>query len=143
MGSNRRFAVALHMMVLLALSSEELMTSDKIAVSVNTNPVVVRRLLRILQTAGIVTSNAGRHGGSKLAKKPESITLWDVFIAIEEEVALHIHAPNEACYIGRQIPSQIGCLFSDIGQLLERLLSSVSLAQFVGKFEKTHSPYST
>ncbi|MBV9496028.1 MAG: Rrf2 family transcriptional regulator, partial [Acidobacteria bacterium] len=48
MTQSSRFATAVHILTLLAGENEEPLTSDYIAGSVNTNPVVIRRLLGIL-----------------------------------------------------------------------------------------------
>jgi DNA-binding IscR family transcriptional regulator len=50
-------------------------TSDRIAVSVNTNPVVIRRALALLQQGGLIQSQRGANAGWVLAKRPSAITL--------------------------------------------------------------------
>jgi hypothetical protein len=54
MSTNSRFAVAVHVMSLMAWSGEEPLKSDQVADSVNTNPVVIRRMLLELAEAGLV-----------------------------------------------------------------------------------------
>ncbi|OQC68483.1 MAG: putative HTH-type transcriptional regulator YwnA [Verrucomicrobia bacterium ADurb.Bin006] len=51
---NSRFTVAIHVLCLLAHSQGQALTSEYIAGSVNTNPVVIRRLLAALRRAGLV-----------------------------------------------------------------------------------------
>lgn len=47
---NSRFSVAIHILSLIATTSDKsLLTSDFIAGSVNTNPVVVRRMIGVLK----------------------------------------------------------------------------------------------
>lgn len=47
---NSRFSVAIHILSLIAtISDKSLLTSDFIAGSVNTNPVVVRRMIGVLK----------------------------------------------------------------------------------------------
>ena len=45
MAANSQFAVAVHILTLLARKSDEHVKSSCIADSVNTNPVVIRRLM--------------------------------------------------------------------------------------------------
>ncbi len=59
---NSRLAVAIH--ILSLISKDERASSDMIAGSVNTNPVVVRRTISQLKKAGILTSRAGVPGAS-------------------------------------------------------------------------------
>ncbi|TLS36864.1 Rrf2 family transcriptional regulator [Pseudalkalibacillus caeni] len=52
-----RFAVAVHVLSLFSIDKSCRCTSDWIAVSVNTNPVVIRRMLGKLKKAGFVGLN--------------------------------------------------------------------------------------
>ena len=104
MSVNTRFAVAVHILTLLASNEGEPATSEHIAGSVNTNPAVVRRLLMSLARAGLTSSQLGAGGGALLAKPPRAITLRDVFRAVSDGTLLPIHeAPNPKCRVGRNI----------------------------------------
>lgn len=70
----------------MAASPEKRLTSADIADHIGTNPVVVRRVLGKLRLAGLLISEKGHAGGWKLAKEPESITLADVYLALEENL---------------------------------------------------------
>jgi DNA-binding IscR family transcriptional regulator len=63
---NCRFTVAIHVLCLLAAQHPQPLTSEFIAGSVNTNPVVIRRLLGSLRRAGLVKSQPGVSGGWEL-----------------------------------------------------------------------------
>ncbi|NIR51108.1 Rrf2 family transcriptional regulator, partial [candidate division KSB1 bacterium] len=79
-------------------------TSDRIAWSVNTNPVVVRRVLGQLRKAGLVSSLPGASGGSKLKQEPEEITLADVFDAVRNgDDQFNSHSPNPECPVRSNI----------------------------------------
>jgi DNA-binding IscR family transcriptional regulator len=78
--TSSRFATAVHILTLLAYEREEALTSDYIAGSVNTNPVVIRRILKRLAIVGLVISVRGASGGSRLGKPPGDITLLDVVL---------------------------------------------------------------
>src|SRR5947209_16597533 len=78
-----KLSVGIHMLTIFALKPGEPLTSEFIACSVNTNPVVVRRLLGSLRTAGLVESRTGVGGGWSLRVDPERITLLDILRAVE------------------------------------------------------------
>jgi Rrf2 family protein len=103
--TSSRFATAVHILTLLAYERDEALTSDYIAASVNTNPVVIRRLLKMLAEAGLVTSVRGTAGGTRLGKAAEAITLLDVFAAVEDDKLIEGHAqqPNPKCPVGSRI----------------------------------------
>ena len=71
---NSKLTVGIHILTLLASSPGEAQTSEYIAGSVNTNPVVIRRLLGLLREAGIVESQGGHGGGWRLQRPAERIT---------------------------------------------------------------------
>lgn len=104
MSTSSRFAVAVHILTLLA-SAEGPVPSSLIAGSVGTNPALIRRLVAQLAEAGFVTSQMGATGGATLARPADRITLLDVFRAVESSVliALPPNAPNPACEVGREI----------------------------------------
>jgi Rrf2 family protein len=60
-----------------------LVTSDEMAGVLDTNPVVIRRLLAQLRTAGLVASLRGKTGGYQLERPAATISLLDVFLAVE------------------------------------------------------------
>ena len=76
-----RFAVAIHILLLLAAEPGGQATSGRIAESVGTNPVVIRRLAGQLARAGLVRIRRGP-GGAELARPASSITLADVWAAM-------------------------------------------------------------
>ena len=73
-----KLSVGVHILTLLAIKAGEPMTSAFIACSVNTNPVVIRRLLGLFREAGFVESKNGAGGGWLLVRDPKKITLVDV-----------------------------------------------------------------
>src|SRR6266571_4546006 len=103
--STSRFAVAVHVLTLMAWSDDEPLKSDQIAVSVNTNPVVIRRMLCELSDDKLVVSQTGSTGGSRLARNPEQISLLDVYRAVEsaDVFSLHPKRPNQRCPVGSSI----------------------------------------
>lgn len=79
-----RFAVAVHILLLLATAPGGQLTSGRLAESVGTNPVVIRRLAGQLARAGLIRIRRGP-GGAELAKAPDSITLGQVWQAMRRK----------------------------------------------------------
>jgi Rrf2 family protein len=57
----------------------KLHSSETIALKLNTNPVVIRRILAQFQAAGLVRNHKGPSGGSELIRPASKITLGDVY----------------------------------------------------------------
>jgi len=126
MPSNSRFVVAVHILTLLALTARDKpQNSTFIASSINTNPVVVRRLMAMLVEAGLVAATAGRNGGFQLARCPDEITLADIYRAVEHDelFAWHCQPPNAACPVGANLH---GALAGKIDQAKASLESELS-----------------
>jgi Rrf2 family protein len=129
MAANSQFSMAVHVLAMLAGSREENLKSDYLACSVNTNAVVVRRLLGQLNQANLVISQTGANGGSRLARCPNEINLAEIYKAINcgEVFALHAKAPSQDCPIGKNIEAVLGCLQREIDKGIEEKLSRYTL----------------
>lgn len=135
MSTSSRFTVAIHILTLLAYAGPEPCTSDYIAGSVNTNPVVVRRLLARLREAGLVASQGGPGGGWQLLQEAAAITLGAVFRAVEQGELFPLHAtgPNPRCPVGRNIQQALEATFQDARTALERDLERTTIAGLVAE----------
>src|SRR5437588_68914 len=102
MRTSCRFAMAVHVLAVLAYKQGNPVTSALLASSVNTHPVVVRRLLLALQRARLVETRKGAGFGSRLTCSPARIDLAQVFRAVEadEPFVMAPGAPDMACPVG-------------------------------------------
>src|ERR1051325_2160326 len=102
MSTNSRFAVAVHVLTLMAWSGEEPLKSEQVAESVNTNPVASRRMLCELAEAGLVVSQTGSVGRSRLASDPAKTTVLDICQAWEcgGVFSLRRQPPSMDCPVG-------------------------------------------
>jgi Rrf2 family protein len=131
---NSRFTVAVHLLALLGFKQERFpdkpLTSEFAAESVNTNPVVIRRILGVLREAGFVTSQPGPNGGWFLEHDPEQITLRDVYRAMAEEplFSMHHKPPSKACVIGGNIQQALQVFFREAEEAMERKLGEKTVA---------------
>ncbi|HBI99739.1 MAG TPA: Rrf2 family transcriptional regulator [Lysinibacillus sp.] len=126
---NSRFSVAIHILSLIATTSDKsLLTSDFIAGSVNTNPVVVRRMIGVLKKAGLLLSHSGV-AGYELLVEPKNLTLLAIYQAIdgpEQLFAIH-DEPNPACAVGREIQHTLEDVYTSIWQAMEAQLQAQTL----------------
>src|SRR3990170_6314498 len=112
MNTNQRFAVSLHILTLLAASDGQL-TSETIASSVNTHPVVIRRTLANLRQQGLVESRPGANGGWRLLNSPKQIRLCAVYRMMCREGVFTLHShPNIHCRVGAHIQAALTDVFT-------------------------------
>ncbi len=121
-----RFTIALHIFTCVEVfGDKQKVTSDFLAASINTNPVVIRKILIQLRNAGLITVARGT-GGVEPAKELKDITFLDVYRAIdpvENGNLFHFHeAPNPDCPVGRNIHKVLDERLKDIqGSMEERM----------------------
>lgn len=137
MSTNSRFAVAVHVLSLMAWSGEEPLKSEQVAESVNTNPVVIRRMLLDLAQAGLVVSQTGSMGGSRLATDPAKTTLLDIYQALEcgGVFSLHRQPPSRDCPVGVNIETVLGDVLQEVDAAVERVLKSITIDDVVQRLK--------
>ena len=113
----------------MAWSEDEPLKSEHVAESVNTNAVVIRRMLCELAQDNLVVSQAGSTGGSRLARKPEEISLLDVYRAIEcpGVFSLHRQHPNRHCPVGVSIGTVLEEVREETDSAVEQVLASITI----------------
>jgi len=137
MSTNSRFAVAVHVMSLMAWSGEEPLKSELVAESVNTHPVVIRRMLADLAEAGLVVSQTGSMGGSRLATDPAKTTLLDVYQALEcgGVFSLHRQPPSRDCPVGVNIETVLGDVLQEVDAAVELVLKNITIDDVVQRLK--------
>lgn len=107
--TNTQFAVAVHLLTLLAGAPKDVLSSELMARSVGANPVHVRRVLGALRRAGLVGSRVGVHGGWQLARTADTVTLGDVWRAVQgDDRLLGLHGAAPECNVGQRIQRALG-----------------------------------
>ena len=127
-----RFTIALHIFACVETFKDEYkVTSDFLAGSINTNPVIIRRILTQLKSAGLITVARGT-GGIEVKKPLEEISFYDVFQAIEPVEngdLFHFHeAPNPKCPVGRNIHALLDDKLTAIQNAMEDEMKQYTLA---------------
>ena len=137
MSTSSRFAVAVHVLTLMAWSDDEPLKSEQVAESVNTNPVVIRRMLCELSEANLVISQTGSMGGSRLGRGADEITLLDVYRAVEcpGVFSLHRQPPSRHCPVGVNIETVLGEVFEEANSAVEQVLAKISIKDVVARLK--------
>ncbi len=137
MAVNTRFAMGMEALMRMALEPEKAHTSQSLAANVQTNAVVIRRMLAALHAAKLVSSSKGPSGGSRLLRSPKQITLGDIHRALE---------PGELFHCGSQktpenklLVDAMQSVFRKSRRALEAELDSVTLNQLVKKISKKNA----
>lgn len=131
-----RFTMALHALGMIALEGDRTpgrpLTSEALARSINTNPVVVRRVLADLKRAGLIETRRGAGGGVALARSAARISLravWEALEGREQLFGRHPAGPNPACPLACGVAEYLEALYGDAEAALKASLGRVTLAQ--------------
>jgi Rrf2 family protein len=137
MSANSHFTIALHIVtwMALALQQRDLVTSDEIAESVNTNPVFIRRILGLLNREHVVIVQRGAGAGWRLSRDPEQISLLDIYQAVAQEPLFEMHhsQPNQTCPVGRGIQPALKHFYGDAEAVMKQQFAQVTVADVLAE----------
>ena len=124
---NTKFPVAIHILSFIAIAGEKYSTSENLSKSVNTNPVVIRRINALLKKA-------------KLNRDPDDITLLDIYnavVSVSNDTIFDLnHNPNPSCVIGANINNALSEPLSAAQQGLENVLNKYTLRDIISQIPK-------
>lgn len=114
-------------------------TSTLLAQSTGCNPVIIRNLLSALKKAGLITVERGQ-GGAELCKKPEEITLYQIYTALEPRglsSIIGIHpCQGRSCPVAKNIRQVLCGPYHQIEESIARTMQSITLASMIDDLER-------
>ena len=133
MATNTQFSIAVHLMIALGFSGGRQATSGELAESINTSPSFVRRILAKLSKAGLVSTTTGKSGSCLLTKKPEEISLLEIYKAVDapQTFAIHDYPVQNACRVSCNIESVMQKVLTRAQNSFEGSLGETTLAELV------------
>ena len=113
-------------------------TSEAMAQAMQTNPVVVRRLMAGLRYAGFVSSAKGHGGGWVLSCPLTDITLRDIHEALGAPTLLAVgnRVESPGCAVEQAVNEALSDAFEAAEQVLLTRLGEVTLAQLSAQFHE-------
>lgn len=129
-----KFPIAVHILLSIEYFKDEKNTSEFLAETVGTNPVIIRKITACLKSAGLVEVRAGV-GGMSLAKNPENISLYDVYMAVSEseKELFKIHSSPQLCPLGGRINGLLRPHFLSAQNALKDRLHGISIQNLLSE----------
>jgi len=133
---NQQFAFAVHILAMLACA-DCTVDSRTVAVSVNTNPVVIRRLLLALRRAGLIETIAGKRGGARLKKKPAQVSLLDIYDALQPRrvIVVNERHPFKKCPVSCSMQHIMEKISNGADNAMRAHLRRITLSQVVRRIK--------
>ena len=131
MTANSRMASAVHIMSFVAYAGDEGTTSEAIAKSLQTNPVVVRKILKLLEREGLVALRQGRNGGVGLRLPASGITLGQIYKAVESGRGVFAMRGqvHDKCPVARAMKRRLGPIFNAANDAISASCSSAGICR--------------
>ena len=128
---------AIHILSFIVLNPKGSLSSGSIAESIRTNPGCVRQLMSALRRAGLLSSVKG-HPTPSLSRDPASITLFDVYRAVEgSKPLLHLDThTNPECGVGIYIQFSLQDYFDRIQESAEHEMKQITLQDILEHYRE-------
>lgn len=133
MATNTQFSIAVHLMLALGINCERQATSSQLASSINTSASFVRRILSKLSKANLVATTTGKSGFCLLAKKPEEISLLEIYQAVDapKTFAIHEYPVQGSCAVSCNIEAVMQKVLERAQNSFEGSLGDTTLAEVI------------
>lgn len=112
-------------------------TSNLLAESTGSNPVVIRNILSALKKAGLITVPRGT-GGAELCADPSQITLYQIYSALEPNGVtsiIGIHpCDGRPCPVAQNIRNVLKTPYHKIEDAVKKAMEEVTLQSMIDDF---------
>jgi Rrf2 family protein len=147
MKKSSQLSDVLHVLLHLA-QADAPATSEALATAMQTNPVVLRRLMAGLRDRGFVSSAKGHGGGWVLSRALNSITMRDVYEALGAPPLLSLGFRDEQprCLVAQAVNDALNATVRQAEYVLLERMNQVTLADLASDFHRRmaahrHAPH--
>lgn len=117
-------------------------TSNLLAESTGSNPVVIRNILSALKKAGLITVLRGT-GGAELCADPSQITLYQIYSALEPDGVtsiIGIHpCQGRPCPVAQNIHKVLEPPYHKIEDAVKQAMQEITLQSMIDEFHELSS----
>lgn len=134
---SHKLSDAVHLLAYIEIFPDDDLSSRAIARSIVTNPSMVRSLMMDLRKAGLLKTKQG-NAEPELAKKPEEISLYDIFAAVGmDHHLLHVDEDTEQkCPVGGNIQGPLAKAYAEVEETAFAKMREISLREIVDQIKE-------
>jgi len=136
MNKDQRLSSAIHILIVLSYV-KGILNSRELALSLQSNPGFIRRILPLLSKAGLIITEKRKNGGSKLAKDPKKITIGDIYIALGNNRIFKSFdkEPFKESKVSCSIKGSLDSIYEDIESTILNRMNKITLEQVIKKMK--------
>jgi len=141
MSASTKLSTSVKALCILAQNPEQSYKSEAIAEEIGVNSSKLRKLLSMLVKNNILASEYGNKGGFRLVKSASEIDLQEIYCAIEDRKAFHLHVSesDNKNLTARFVNSYFLDLFTEIQVDIENKMKNLTLSDIIDQSKKYKS----
>lgn len=124
-------SIGIHAMLCLSADPARYRSAPEIVAKYHFSEAHLAKVMASLARAGLVTAVRGPHGGARLARPPDAITLLEVFEAIDGPMTM------DSCLLGAEgcgaLCCQLGPRLASYNDSIREMFGSKRLSELVGQ----------
>jgi Rrf2 family protein len=133
---NSEFALALHLILVMASYKDRLFTSAELSKLLNVHSVRIRKILSALKCHGLVDSKEGASGGFTVRFNLDKVTLNDIYGITQKDVLKpKCHECRKTCKVGANIEAVLNQIFSGADENLKQYLEKYTIKKVMDMME--------
>lgn len=142
MRRDSKLSSVLHVLLHMA-QQDRPFTSEELAQFLDTNPALVRRTLAGLRERGYIASTKGHGGGWRLACNLETMTLRDIYNALDQPpvFAMGNRSEQPSCLVEQVVNDSLATAFDEAEALLIARFAGVTLRELSDDFNRRYAAH--
>jgi Rrf2 family protein len=130
-----RYALAACIFLAEQFEKEEVTTVISISEKLDISKIYLEQVFSLLKRGDLVSSIKGSHGGYKLTKGPESITVYEILASIETAIFEKVKETVKIKANEIEIAMQV-CAFEPLDKVVKETLEQLTLKQLLEESKK-------
>lgn len=119
---------AIRLTVAMACSPDDVLSREHLAQTEGLPVKFVDHVLRQLRNGGLIESRRGRHGGYRLAKAAEDISLADIVHVMDELAPTVVNDSDEAAVPAPVVAAWLTAVWTGVSDAVDAALAEVTVA---------------
>ncbi|HOW51474.1 MAG TPA: Rrf2 family transcriptional regulator [bacterium] len=131
---SERVNLAFHALGYIAAAGDENISAKQMAADIQVSETYLSKVLQVLVRNGYLVSKRGSGGGHVLGKRPQEITVYDIYMLFEGPL------PDNSCLFDHQYCDEAACMFhgvtAKVRRIMEKEFREITVARLMKNYER-------